>query len=78
MQEDTVMTVFHKHGYMYQWCFGEYVDVYESYESFDRGDAPIECLNVWDHAAWKAFTADQVLDAINMDAEERHLYAEAF
>jgi len=78
MQENTLMTVFHKHGYMYQWCFGEYVDVYESYESFDRGDAPIDCLNVWNHSAWKMMYADQVMDVINADAEQRHQYAEAF
>jgi len=78
MQENTLMIVFHKHGYLYQWSFGEYVDVYESYESFDRGDAPIDCLNVWNHSAWKMMYADQVMDVINADAEQRHLYAEAF
>ena len=75
--KDSVMTVFHADGYLYQWAFGEYVEVYDSYESFDRGDAPVDCINVWNHAAWQPMNAQRVLEEINRDAEYRTAYGEA-
>lgn len=74
---ESVMTVFHADGYLYQWQFGEYVEVWDSYESFDRGDAPVDCINVWNHNAWKAMDAQRVLDEINNDAKYRTAYGEA-
>ena len=69
--KDPVMTVFHADGYLYQWAFGEYVEVYDSYESFDRGEHAVDCINVWNHDKWQPMNAQQVLDAINEDARER-------
>lgn len=75
--KDPVMTVFHADGYLYQWAFGEYVEVYDSYESFDRGDHAVDCINVWNHDKWQPMDAQRVLDEINRDAEGRTAYGEA-
>ena len=75
--KDPVMTVFHADGYLYQWAFGEYVEVYDSYESFDRGEHAVDCINVWNHDKWQPMNAQQVLDEINRDAEGRTAYGEA-
>jgi hypothetical protein len=75
--KEAVMTVFHADGYLYQWAFGEYVEVYDSYESFDRGDHAVDCINVWDHNKWQPMNAQRVLDEINRDAEGRTAYGEA-